>query len=140
VPSLYTVRDHAADQANSKFSGLRAPAIKIIRGASPIGLPDTLTRSRWGARSGYDEALAAARRFFTSLNDPEACTTLIIVKTTSCSMEAGQPPKVTRPIIRFRPHAVAPASYLYQYELIRMLATGGMRPLRSIKKGEGSSG
>jgi hypothetical protein len=36
---------YAADQENSKFSGLHAPATNIIRGVSPLGLPHTLSCS-----------------------------------------------------------------------------------------------
>ena len=37
---------------NPKVAGSNpAPATKIIRGALPLGLPYTVTRSRWGARS-----------------------------------------------------------------------------------------
>src|SRR3954463_9022953 len=37
---------------NPKVAGSNpAPATKFIRGASPLGLPNTVTRSRWGARS-----------------------------------------------------------------------------------------
>src|SRR3954465_10016896 len=53
---------------NPKVAGSNpAPATKFIRGASPLGLPDTLSRSRWGARSVRVARFAALARALAGL-------------------------------------------------------------------------